>query len=163
MTIAELMIPELKAEAAMTRRLLSRIPADKLEFSPGGGLHTVGWNASHLTEIVGWVEGIVHVDFLDLAAVDAEQQAASRKATEIAALLKQFDANLAQSVKALEGVTDAKMAEPWTMNMGGQELWTMPKGDTLRKWVFTHTAHHRGILFAGLKLAGVELGSIYEE
>ncbi len=163
MTIAELMIPELKREAETTRRLLARIPADKLGFTPGAGLHTVGWNASHLAEIVGWVSGIVRESGLDLAAVDAEQQAAAARFADLAALLKQFDDNLAQSLVALEGVDDATMDEPWTMRMGAHEIFTMKKGDCLRKWVFTHTAHHRGILSASLRLAGVKHGSIYEE
>ncbi|MGL4553307.1 MAG: DinB family protein [Gemmataceae bacterium] len=38
----------------------------------------------------------------------------------------------------------------------------MKKGDCLRKWVFSHTAHHRGILSAYLRLAGVPHTSIYE-
>jgi uncharacterized damage-inducible protein DinB len=162
MTIAQLMIPELKREAEMTRRLLARVPGDRLDFSPGGGLHTIGWNASHLAEIVGWVPGIVNAPGLDLAHVDAEQAAAAA-AKDLPLLLKRFDQNLAASLAALDGVPDATMGEPWTMKMNGQELFTMNKGDCLRKWVFTHTAHHRGILSASLRLAGANAGSIYEE
>lgn len=40
MTIAQLMIPELKAEAAMTRKLIARIPNDKLSFTPGKSVRT---------------------------------------------------------------------------------------------------------------------------
>lgn len=157
------MIPELKREAEMTRKLLSRIPADKLDFTPGHGLQTIGWNASHLAEIVGWVPGIVNAPGLDLAAVDAEQSAASARSNDLPALLKRFDEGLAASVAALQGVPDTTMDEPWTMSMAGRPLFTMKKGDCLRKWIFTHTAHHRGILSADLRLAGVKLGSIYEE
>jgi uncharacterized damage-inducible protein DinB len=160
MTIAQLMIPELKREAAMTRKLIALIPADKLDFSPGGGLHTIGWNASHLAEIAGWVPDIVNAPELDWAALDAEQQAAIEARSR--ALLERFDANLARSLAALEGVPDATMDEPWTRRMGDQILLTMRKGDCLRKWIFTHTAHHRGILSASLRLAGVKHASVYE-
>ena len=54
-------------------------------------------------------------------------------------------------------------AEPWTMRHGETVYFTIEKGDCLRKWVFTHTAHHRGILSVVMRLAGVEHGSIYEE
>jgi uncharacterized damage-inducible protein DinB len=160
MTIAQLMIPELKAEAAMTRRLLARIPNDKLSFTPGHGIKTIGWNASHLVEIVGWVEGIVNGPGLDLATFEGTPPV---DPAGVSALLKTFDANLAQSLKSLEGVSDAKMAEPWTMRNGETVYFTIEKGECLRKWVFTHTAHHRGILSVLLRLAGVEHGSIYEE
>jgi uncharacterized damage-inducible protein DinB len=47
--------------------------------------------------------------------------------------------------------------------MGGQTLFTMKKGDCLRKWVFCHSAHHRGILSVYLRMAAVQFRSIYEE
>lgn len=160
MTIAQLMIPELKAEAEMTRRLLARIPNDKLAFSPGKGIKTIAWNAAHLAEIVGWVPWTLDGDGLDLAQFEGQKLV---DPTDIAAVLKTFDENLAKSLKSLEGVSDAKMAEPWTMRHGETVYFTIEKGVCLRKWVFTHTAHHRGILSVLLRLAGVEHGSIYEE
>lgn len=163
MTIAQQMIPELKREAEMTRKLLARVPIDKLDFTPGHGLHTIGWNASHLAEIAGWTPGILNAPGLDLAAVDAEQSAAAARSKDLPALLNRFDEGLAASLAALESATDATMDESWTMSMGGQEIFTMKKGDCLRKWVFTHTAHHRAILSTSLRLAGVKHRSIYEE
>jgi uncharacterized damage-inducible protein DinB len=80
----------------------------------------------------------------------------------VAQLLKHFDANVAGSLAALRGVPDAVMAEPWTMKMGGHVIFTLPKGECLRKWIFSHTAHHRGILSAYLRMAGVPHDSIYE-
>lgn len=160
MTIAQLMIPELKAESAMTRKLLAKVPNDKLSFTPGHGLHTVAWNVAHLAEIVSWIPGVLNEPGLDLAAFEGVPCA---DPTDIQAVLAKFDDHLAKSLAALEGVPDSKMDEPWTMRMGPQELFTMKKGDCIRKWVFTHTAHHRGILSATLRLAGVEHGSIYEE
>ena len=162
-TIAQRMIPELQSEAEMTRKLIARIPASRLDFTPGHGLHTVGWNASHLAEIVGWVPGMVDVPGMDLGEYDAEAAATAVREATVPGLLETFDANLAKSVAALESADDATMAEPWSMSMNGQVFWTMPKGDVIRKWVFTHTAHHRGVLSALLRLAGVEHGSIYED
>lgn len=160
MTIAQLMIPELKAEAAMTRKLLARIPNDKLSFTPGKGVKTIAWNAAHLAEIIGWVDGTINGDGLDLSAYEGMSRP---DPTDIAAVLKTFDEGLAQSLKALEGVSDEKMAEPWSMRNGDVVYFTITKEECLRKWVFTHTAHHRGILSVLLRLAGVEHGSIYEE
>jgi len=164
MNIARRMKAELKSEAEMTRRLIARIPADKLRFSPGHGLHTIGWNASHLVSVLEWVPGILNGPGFDLADVDAELAAATlARETDLTALLTSFDENLTMSLAALEVASDAQMAEPWTMSMGAQVIFTMNKGDCLNKWVFVHTAHHRGILSVLLRLAGVEHGSIYEE
>ena len=51
MLIAELMIAELPGELAMTRRLLARIPDDKLEWKPQGEPRSISWNANQLVEM----------------------------------------------------------------------------------------------------------------
>jgi uncharacterized damage-inducible protein DinB len=162
MLISELMIPEFTSEAAMTRRLLERIPADKLGWTPKEGLHTIGWNASHLVEIVSWVPATLTQSEIDMAPVGGEPYV-TPEVKDVPSLLSLFDSNVKKSLAALKGVSDAVMAEPWSLKMGGQTLFTISKNDCLRKWVFSHTAHHRGILSTYLKLAGVQFSSLYEE
>jgi uncharacterized damage-inducible protein DinB len=162
MLISDLMAAELPTEMAMTRRLLARIPDDKLEWQPPGGLHSIAWNAAHLVEIVGWTPGIVGQSEWDIAPAGAAPYVAP-SASNVSDLLERFDAHGKTALESLRGVPDSVMDEPWSLKMGGQTLFTMNKGDCLRKWVFSHTAHHRGILSAYLRMAGVEFPSIYEE
>lgn len=162
MLISELMTAELPGELAMTRRLLARIPEDKLTWKPAEGLHTISWNAGHLVEIVGWVPGIVGLSEFDIAPVGGEPYVAP-EVTQMGELLERFDAGCQVALNSLAGVPDSVMQEPWSLKMGGQTLFTMKKGDCIRKWVFSHSAHHRGILSAYLRMAGVEFPSIYEE
>lgn len=160
MRISELMLPELAGEMAATRKLLGRVPDAKLDWSPGDGLHTIGWNASHLVEIVGWVPGILRDPEWDIAPAGGAPAQPEAK-SDVAGLLELFDANVAAALAALDGVPDGVMAEPWSLKAGGHVLFTMPKGACLRKWVFSHTAHHRGILSTYLRLAGVPHDSVY--
>lgn len=44
---------------ANTRKVLERVPEDRLERQAQAKSHTIGWNANHLAEILGWVEGIL--------------------------------------------------------------------------------------------------------
>ncbi len=67
MLLSELMLAELKSEVSMTRSLLSKIPVDKLGYKPAEGLHTIGWNASHLVEAISWVPGILCSSEFDVA------------------------------------------------------------------------------------------------
>lgn len=160
--ISEGMIDELASETAMTRKLLERIPEDKLSWKPGGDLHSIGWNATHLAEIVGWVPGILqHSDF-DIAP-PGQAPYTVPEATRTNELIETFDSYQAEAIAALQGVPDFVMDEPWSLKMGGQTLFTMKKGPCLRKWVFSHSAHHRGILSVYLRMAGVQFPSIYEE
>lgn len=160
MLISEHMARELESELAMTRQLLLKIPDDKLTWAPPGGLHSIGWNATHLVEIVGWVPGIVQQSDWDIAPGGEATVAAD--ATETGELIKRFDEHRDQAMQALHGVPDSAMNEPWSLKMGGHVLFTMEKGDCLRKWVFGHSAHHRGILSVYLRMAGLQFPSIYE-
>lgn len=162
MLISELMTTELPVELAMTRRLLERIPDDRLNWKPDGELHTVAWNATHLVEIVGWVPGIVGKSEWDIAPIGEEPYVAPTVA-QASQLLAWFDENSKLAIDALQGVPDSLMHEPWSLKMGGQTLFTMSKGECIRKWVFSHSSHHRGILSVYLRMAGLNFPSVYEE
>jgi|LakMenEpi03Aug12_release.lakeMendotaPanAssembly.Ray.scaffolds.fasta_scaffold36902_6 uncharacterized damage-inducible protein DinB len=162
MLISELMTAELPVEMAMTRKLLARISDDNLEWKPAGELHTIAWNATHLVEIMGWVPGIITQSEFDIAPVDGEPYIAP-EVTLASQLLVAFDKSCEAVIDSLAGVPDSVMHEPWSLKMGGQILFTMNKGDCIRKWVFSHSAHHRGILSAYLRMAGLQFPSIYEE
>ena len=162
MLISELMATELASEMAMTRNLLERIPNDKLDWQPPCDLHSIAWNASHLAAIIGWAPGILGQSEWDIAPVGGEAYVAP-EVTETNQLLDVFDENGKKAICALQGVPDSVMGELWSLMMGGQILFTMPKGDCFRKWVFSHSAHHRGILSVYLRMAGLQFPSIYEE
>jgi uncharacterized damage-inducible protein DinB len=162
MQIAEWMANELTEEMGMTRKLLAKIPHDKLNWQPAADLHTIGWNAAHLVEIISWVPGILTQAEWDIAPVGGEPYV-TPPAESTQQLLEHFDANQRQAMEALRGVPDTEMSQPWSLKMGGQTLFTMNKGDCLRKWVFSHSAHHRGVLATYLRLSGVPVTSVYEE
>ena len=54
MSYSESILPEFDQEMASTRKVLERIPEDKLDWQAHPKSHTVGWNANHLAEIPGW-------------------------------------------------------------------------------------------------------------
>lgn len=162
MLISEMIAHELPTETRMTRSLLARITDDMLGWKPSSELHTVGWNASHLAEIVGWIPGIVGGSEWDIAPVGGEPFKMF-EAKSTSELLEAFDINVSMALVTLKGIPDSTMSEDWCLKMGGETLFMMKKGDCIRKWVFSHSAHHRGILSAYLRLAGVQFPSIYEE
>jgi hypothetical protein len=59
MNYAESILPEFDREMANTRKVLERVPDDKLDWQAHPKSHTIGWNANHLAEILGWVEGVL--------------------------------------------------------------------------------------------------------
>jgi uncharacterized damage-inducible protein DinB len=162
MTIAELLLTDLAWEFPATRKILERAPADKYSWSPVPDLRTIEWNANHLVDIAGWTPLILETAELDLAPAGGPSYATSAF-KDPQELLAKYDENVAATLQALQGVSDAKMAELWSLKAGGQTILTMNKGDCLRKWITSHMSHHRAVLLTYLRLAGVKMGSIFEE
>ncbi|TWT64783.1 DinB family protein [Allorhodopirellula solitaria] len=132
------------------------------KWQPPGDLHSISWNANHLVEIIGWVPGILGQSEWDISPVGEEPYAAP-DISQTSQLLEVFDDHGKEAMEALRGVQDSVMDEPWSLLMGGQTLFTLKKGDCLRERVFSHSAHHRGILSVYLRMAGLQFPSIFEE
>ena len=162
MTIAELLLTDLAWELPATRKVIAAAPADKYTWSPAPDLRTILWNVNHLADIAGWTPMILDTTELDLAPVGGPTFTPAAL-SDPAEVLAKFDANTAATHQALAGVTDEKMAELWSLKAAGQTLLTMNKGDCLRKWITSHMSHHRAILVTYLRLAGIKMGSIFEE
>lgn len=161
MQIADLMVPELDREMARTRRVLLKVPAEHWQWKAHESLRTLGWNANHVAEIVGWTPFIVGQSEFDIAPVDGPHYQ-TPTLTDPAEIVANFDRDVSQAREAIAAASDATLAEPWSMKSGGQTLFTITKGECLRTWVLNHTVHHRGILSVYLRMLGVELTPVYD-
>jgi len=98
MSYAEMILPEFDEEMANTRKVLERVPDDKFDWKAHPKLNTIGWNANHVAEIPGWVEGIMAADSWDCAPVGGEPyQMPKFKSRE--EVLNMFDATLPAPVR----------------------------------------------------------------
>ena len=162
MTIAELMLPEFDREMARTRKVLAAVPPEKMNWQPADNLRTIGWNANHLADIVGWTRSIIEQDSFDMAPLEGPPPQVL-SLDNPAEILNTFDNAVQDARSALTGTTDATMAETWSLKQGGQTLFSMTKGDCLRTWVLNHCVHHRAILSVYLRMTGMELTPVYDE
>ena len=158
MTISEIFLAELRQEAEGTRRLLERVPDDKLSWRPHEKSFHLGRLAGHIAEIPGWVAPTLHQPQLDMADWDAKPfDPASR-----AELMEGFERQLADAIAAFEKPIDnASYGEPWSLLQDGQAFFTMPKSAVIRAFVLNHIVHHRGQLTVYLRENDVPLPSIY--
>jgi hypothetical protein len=60
MSYAEMILPEFDQEMANTRKVLERIPDDKLDWQPHPKSHTIGWNANHIADIPNWLAMVLN-------------------------------------------------------------------------------------------------------
>lgn len=160
MSYAESILPEFDAEMASTRRVLERVPEGKLDWKAHPKSNTIGWNASHLAEIPGWVEGTLTQLEWDIAPVDGEPYKTPSLRTR-KEILDLFDANVATARKAIQAVKDEELPKIWKLLMGGQAVITMPRSEVIRTFVLNHTIHHRAILCVYLRLNDIPVPGMY--
>ena len=136
MNYAATMLPDFDREIANTRKVLERVPEDKLDWQVHPKSHTIGWNANHLAEIPGWVEGALTAPSWDIAPVGGEPYQ-SPKLTSRQAILDLFDRNVAAARKALAVVKDDQLTQPWSLLKAGTPLLTVPRATMMRRFVST--------------------------
>ncbi len=160
MAIGPMFLPEFEEEMAGTRRVLERVPEQKLQWKAHEKSNTIGWVACHLAEIPGWVEGTLTQDVWDIHPVGGEPYRTPSFST-VKEILDCFDANVAAAKKQLAITSDEEFAKSWSLLSGGQTLITMPKLGVIRKWVINHTIHHRAHLCVYLRLNDVPVPGLY--
>jgi uncharacterized damage-inducible protein DinB len=160
MTYAETILPEFDREMANTRKVLERVPEDKLDWQAHAESHTIGWNANHLAEILGWVEGMLTAHSWDIAPIGGEPYQ-SPKLKSRQEILDLFDRNVAAARKAIAVVTDDQLTQPWSLLMAGTPIFTLPRGMVIRSFALNHLIHHRAILCVYLRLNDVPVPGMY--
>jgi uncharacterized damage-inducible protein DinB len=155
MTIAEKLLPEFDGEMASTRRLLERIPADRLDWKPHAKSKSLGELATHLTELPRF--GIRFEK--DAFQIGSENPPAMRNAAEY---LARFDENVAAGRAGIARMPDARMEMDFTaMRPNGEVLFTLKRRSLLRRVLLSHSIHHRGQLTVYLRLLDVPLPPVY--
>ncbi|MFB3921849.1 MAG: DinB family protein [Terriglobia bacterium] len=159
MKIAESLLPEFDQEMGNTRKVLERVPEDKLNWKPHSKSFAMGALATHVAMIPGWGTFTLEGDSFDLAAPGAATPpppAASRKE-----LLALFDGNVSKFRAALASAEDAAMLAPWSLRNGAATIFTMPRAAVIRTSIMNHCIHHRAQLGVYLRLNDVPVPGLY--
>lgn len=159
-SISAALLPEYDHEMQITRKHLERVPDDKLNWSPHKKSMTMGGLASHLAESVSWGPMMLNADTLDFDSPEMKEYQPPKYESR-AAILEQFDANVAQTREVLASKTDPEWMETWTMKKGDEVLASMPKVAVVRGFLMSHNVHHRGQLSVYLRLNDVPVPQTY--
>lgn len=160
MTYAETLLPEFDQEMANTRKVLERLPDDKLEWQAHPKSHTIGWNANHVADMPNWMVAVLSTPSLDIAPVGGEPYALPRL-TSGKEILEHFDRNVAAARKALAEAKDEEVGQPWTLLQGGNPIFTMPRSAMIRSYILNHIIHHRAHLCVYLRLNDIPVPGMY--
>jgi uncharacterized damage-inducible protein DinB len=156
MGIKDALLADFDHEMGTTRRLLERLPDDRLAWKPHEKSMSLGGLASHLANIPNWGGTILNDASFDLATAPPNQpEPASR-----AAILAGFDETRTRT-RAWMDKSDAEYNALWTLKRAGQQMFSLPRVSAFRSFVLHHVIHHRGQLSVYLRLIGVPVPAIY--
>jgi hypothetical protein len=110
----DLLVSELDRESGVTRTLFERLPEDKAAWKPHSKSFSLGDLALHLANLPTWIPATLAHAELDLHPPDGAPQPA-RAWVSRAALLAEFDGNVAAARAALVAAADAELQAPWTL------------------------------------------------
>ncbi|HVQ36729.1 MAG TPA: DinB family protein [Pyrinomonadaceae bacterium] len=156
MAIIDGMLQELEHEAQTTRRVLERVPADKLTWRPHPKARTLGELAMHVARVPGGVAELIGSP--SPAQVPTFAEPVLNSASE---LIPALDESIAKARKKLGSMDDGALTETWRMMQGEREILALPRAALLRSIMLNHWYHHRGQLSVYLKELDVPIPSIY--
>ncbi len=157
MSELESMLREFGEEAATTRRVLERVPADKLAWRPHERSMSLGQLALHIAMVPAAIANITKPDTFDVSQ--------SKFTQPMPANMEEVHSALEQTIRTVEQTlrhttVDGAHAE-WHLMFGDKELQCIPRLNVWRSLMLNHWYHHRGQLAVYLRLLDVPVPSIY--
>ena len=151
------MLNELREETSTTKRVLDRVPADKLAWKPHPKSMSLGQLALHVASIPGNLTKLVQLEEFDAAQANFQPPTPSD--------LKEIYTALDQSVRAAEEylavLSEQEAAATWRLTSKGKEVFSKPRLGVLRSILLNHWYHHRGQLSVYLRLLEIPVPVIY--
>ena len=156
--LTEALIQEFEQESATTRRVLERVPQDRLAWKPHAKSMSIGELALHVAATPAFIAEWAMKDSVEMSgAMDPTPQP---KTT--AEVLAAHDEGVKKTKAALTSIGDAGLHQDWKLvSKDGATIMGMPKVALVRAIVLNHTYHHRGQLSVYLRLLDVPVPSIY--
>jgi uncharacterized damage-inducible protein DinB len=148
-------IGELENEAATTRRVLERVPADKLTWKPHPKSMSLGQLALHIATTPGGVAQILSTDIYESQGFN---QPEAKSASE---LIPALEESVRKAREALSTWSDENATAIWKVIRNGKEILAVPRIGAIRTIMLNHWYHHRGQLAVYLRLLNIPVPSIY--
>jgi uncharacterized damage-inducible protein DinB len=156
MATRDALLAEYDHEMGNTRKLLERLPEDKLSWKPHEKSMSLGRLATHLASLPNWGGAILNDTSFDLVNVPPNLEAETSRA----AILERFDQATART-RGWMDKTDAEYACTWVLTRAGQEMFALPRVAAFKSFVINHIIHHRGQMSVYLRLNDVPVPALY--
>lgn len=145
---------------AGARTLLQAVPDDRLDWRPHDRSWTLGELATHISNLPNWTIATLSVSEFDISPADGGPPPMTALGSS-AELVQALDGSAAAARAAIEGSTEEEMRGPWTMLVGGEPRFTLPKAVVLRTFIMDHMIHHRAQLGVYLRMLDVPVPQLF--
>jgi len=156
-TLVTPILEEFREEVATTKRVLERIPAEKLMWKPHAKSMSLGQLAWHVATTPGGVSRLAQQSSFDVSQGNFVPPQPSGKAE----ILQAFEQSSRDAEAFLRGLTDRRAVESWRLLNKGAEVFVKPRISVIRTIMLNHWYHHRGQLSVYLRLLEVPVPIIY--
>jgi uncharacterized damage-inducible protein DinB len=157
MDLRQEMLSEFREELSTTRRVLDRVPEDKLAWQPHPKSMRLGQLAMHLATLPAIIAKMSRADSYDLATRIGEVPIPKDKSEVFTA----FE----QSVRDVESTFTETSEEDanavWRLMRGEHEILSRSRFKVWRTFLLNHWYHHRGQLTVYLRMLDVQVPSVY--
>lgn len=150
-------VNEFQEEVAITKRLLERVPGDKLTWKPHQKSMSLGQLAWHVATVPGGLARILQQDSFDVTQGSFVPPCPN----SVEEVLTAFQQSVRDGEQFLRGLTPEKASESWHLLKKDKELFARPRIEVVRAIMLNHWYHHRGQLSVYLRLLDIPLPVIY--
>jgi len=155
MRLVDSILMELEQEAQTTKRVLDRIPGDKLAWKPHPKSYSLGQLALHIASVPGSVAAAVVPDSMEVPNFSQPEPKSRQE------VLDTFSKSLESAKDTLKKMDDARLTSMWRLTKNGKVLMSVPRIGFIRSILMNHNYHHRGQLSVYLRMLDVPVPSIY--
>lgn len=147
---------EMEQEAVTTKKMLSRVPADKFDWQPHPKSMTLRRLAAHVAELPGWVAMALETDELDFQNNPYEP----KEIRNTQELMDYFETSLKNGREALANANVESFTEEWVLRSGDQIYSRDTKYEVIRM-SYSQVIHHRAQLGVYLRLLDIPIPGSY--
>ncbi len=155
MTRTEAIIDELNRESATTRRLLERLPEEKLGWTPHPKSRTLGALAMHIAVLP---IGITTMISQRVTEGPGPHDVEPKTVDEI---LSTHDRSVADATARIQSWGEDGLDALWALRKEGRTIIELPRHAMLHTILMKHIVHHRGQLTVYMRMLDVPLPGIY--
>jgi uncharacterized damage-inducible protein DinB len=157
--MTDLFLAQLDREAAVSRRVLERVPDGRGDWKPHEKSMPFGYLSTLVASMPSWIAYAITLDELDINPPGGSKHKPKDVSTN-RELVAMGDEAVAKARAALQATSDEHLLTRWKLLAAGRAVAEDPRHVVIAD-AFTHLAHHRGQLTVYLRLNGAAVPSVY--